>query len=172
MFDQKALPATLVTSIQATCAFSCLLGSFPSCLCRTTFMQSYLFPARFHHYRDTGWFFLNLSCSRLAYSDTAVTDFQIHNAPHRSINPAHHTVFLRAISRRPVRKNNYLLGTASLKYTLPKRYLDLNKRGARPRRLEHINPKALFIRILHELRITYIKLKPNYLSKGFEKHGL
>ena len=128
MFDQKVLPAPLATSIQATGAFSCLLGSFSSCLCRTTFIQSYPFPARFHHYRDTGWFSLNLSRSRLAYSDAAVTDFQIHNAPHPSINPAHPTVFLRAISRRPVRKNNYLLRAASLKFALPKRYLDLKKR--------------------------------------------
>ena len=167
MFDQRVLPAPIAASIQSVSGFSCLLGSFSSCLCRTTFMQSYPFPTRFHHYGDTGWFCQNLSRSRLAYSHTAVADFQIHDAPQRAINPAHHRAFLRSITRHLYRKDKSLLRTAIRRYIIYLRYLD-SKRGTRPKRYWYLNPKVLYIRILRGLCESYIKARSFYLATKLE----
>jgi hypothetical protein len=90
-------------------------------------MQSYPFPARFHHYRYTGWFSLNLSRYRLAYSHAAVASFQFHDAPQRFIDPADHRVFLRSITRDLNREKSLFLRSATRRYILYKRYLDLEK---------------------------------------------
>ena len=167
MFDQRVVPTNLIASIQATAAFSCLLGSFSSCLCRTKFMQSYPFPTRFNHYGDTGWFCLNLSRSRVAYSVRAVADFQFHDAPNRMIDSAHHRVFLRSLTRYLNREKSLFLRSVLLRYILYIRYLDL-KRGTRPKRYWYLNPKVFYVRILRGLCESYIKARSLYLAKGLE----
>ncbi len=170
-FDQRVLPTTIAALIQYASGFSCLLGSFSSCLCRTAFMQSYPFPTQFHHYGDTGWFCMNLGHSRLVYSHKAVADFQIHDAPQRVIDHAHQRVFLRLIRRALHCKERYLLGLALLKYELYLRYLNL-KRGVRPKRYWYMNPKVFYIRILRGMWEIYIKLLAWLFSLVFGKHRL
>ncbi len=167
IFDQRVLPTNLIASIQATAAYSCLLGSLSSCLCRTKFMQSYPFPTQFNHYGDTGWFCLNLSRCRIAYSARAVADFQFHEAPQRMINPAHHRVFLRLLARHLNREKSLFLKPVLLRYILYLRYLDL-KRGTHPKRYWYLQPKVFYVRILRGLCERYIKARSLYLAKGFE----
>ena len=167
MFDHRVLPTNLIVSIQATAAFSCLLGSFSSCLCRTKFMQSYPFPTRFNHYGDTGWFCLNLSRSRVAYSVRAVADFQFHDAPKRMVNSAHHRVFLRSLTRHLNHEKSFFLRLVLQRYSHYMRYLDL-KRGAHPKRYWYLSPKVFYVRILRGLCEGYIKARSFYLAKGLE----
>jgi hypothetical protein len=97
-----------------------------------------------------------------------VADFQIHDAPQRTINPAHHRVFLRSISRYLYFKDNSLLKKAILRYIIYLRYLD-SKRGTRPKRYWYLNPKVFYIRILRGLCDCYIRSRSFYLAKSLGK---
>lgn len=170
MFDQRVLPIKLTGSIQSCSAFSCLLGSFSSCLCRTSFMQQHVFPTRFHHYGDTAWFSMNLNHCRVAYSHKAVADFQIHDGAARTINPAHHRIFLRYITKGIYPKGSFLRSVI-LRYCLYVRYLDF-KRGVHPRRYWYLNPKVFFIRVMRGLCEGLMNIRSVYLVYTFRKRGL
>lgn len=167
VFDQKIIPTSLIGSIQSASGFSCLLGSFSSCLCRTLFMKEHAFPTRFHHYGDTAWFSINLTLGRFAYSHRAVADFQFHDGPARKINPAHRRLFLRLICRSTFRKGSFWRSVV-LSYCLYVRYLDL-KRGVRPKRYWYLNPKVFFIRIMRAICERLMSIRSVYLTYDFRK---
>lgn len=170
VFDQKVIPTSLIGSIQSSSGFSCLLGSFSSCLCRTSFMKEHAFPTRFHHYGDTAWFSMNLSLCRVAYSHRAVADFQIHEGSVRIINPAHHRVFLQSITKIIYRKGSFMRSVI-LRYCLYIRYLDL-KRGVHPRRYWYLNPKVFYVRILRGFCESLMNIRSLFLVYSFLKRGL
>jgi len=167
IFDHRVVPTNLVASIQSASGISCLLGSFSSCLCRTSFMQGHAFPTRFYHYGDTAWFSMNLNRCRVAYSVRAVADFQFHDAPQRRINPDHRQIFLRWIARNTFPKGNFFRFVV-LKYCLYIRFLDL-KRGTRPKRYWYLNPKVFYIRILRGLCESLMNFRSSFLSYRFRK---
>jgi hypothetical protein len=56
-----------------------LLGSCASCLFRTSFLQSRLFPTEYHHYGDTAWTYQHLPEATLSFHPKPVAKFVIHD---------------------------------------------------------------------------------------------
>ena len=77
---ESRLPKEKAFLIQILSGASGLLGSCASCLFRTSFLQSRLFPTEYHHYGDTAWTYQNLADTTLTFHPDPVAQFQIHDA--------------------------------------------------------------------------------------------
>ena len=79
-YAEGRLPKEKAFLIQILSGASGLLGSCASCLFRTSFLQSRLFPTGYHHYGDTAWTYQNLADTTLTFHPDPVAQFQIHDA--------------------------------------------------------------------------------------------
>jgi len=79
-YADNCMPKEKAFLIQILSGASGLLGSCASCLFRTSFLQSRLFPTEYHHYGDTAWTYQNLPKVILAFHPNPVARFVIHNA--------------------------------------------------------------------------------------------
>ena len=78
-YAEGRLPKEKAFLIQILSGASGLLGSCASCLFRTSFLQSRLFPTEYHHYGDTAWTYQHLPEANLAFYPHPVARFIIHD---------------------------------------------------------------------------------------------
>jgi hypothetical protein len=75
----NCMPKKKAILMQILSGASGLLGSCASCLFRTSFLQSRLFPTEYHHYGDTAWTYQHLPEATLAFYPHPVARFIIHD---------------------------------------------------------------------------------------------
>jgi hypothetical protein len=73
------MPKEKAILMQILSGASGLLGSCASCLFRTSFLQSHLFPTEYHHYGDTAWTYQHLPEATLSFHPKPVAKFVIHD---------------------------------------------------------------------------------------------
>ena len=73
------MPKEKAILMQILSGASGLLGSCASCLFRTSFLQSRLFPTEYHHYGDTAWTYQHLPEATLSFHPKPVAKFVIHD---------------------------------------------------------------------------------------------
>ena len=78
-FSGICIPKEKAILLQILSGASGLLGSCASCLFRTSFLQSRLFPTEYHHYGDTAWTYQHLPEANLAFYPHPVARFIIHD---------------------------------------------------------------------------------------------
>jgi hypothetical protein len=78
-FSGICIPKEKAILMQILSGASGLLGSCASCLFRTSFLQSRLFPTEYHHYGDTAWTYQHLPEANLAFYPHPVARFIIHD---------------------------------------------------------------------------------------------
>jgi len=78
-FSGVRIPKEKAILMQILSGATGLLGSCASCLFRTSFLQSRLFPTEYHHYGDTAWTYRNLPDAILAFHPEPVARFVIHD---------------------------------------------------------------------------------------------
>jgi glycosyltransferase involved in cell wall biosynthesis len=73
------MPKEKAILMQILSGASGLLGSCASCLFRTSFLESRLFPTEYHHYGDTAWTYQHLPEANLAFYPHPVARFIVHD---------------------------------------------------------------------------------------------
>ena len=78
-FAGKRVPSEKAILLQILSGASGLLGSCASCLFKTFFLQTHLFPTQYYHYGDTAWTYQILPEAILAFHPDSVAKFFVHD---------------------------------------------------------------------------------------------
>ena len=141
-YHHRIIPKSIVRHLQLISGYSCLLGSFASCLTRTSVLQKRPFPTNYHHYGDTAWFCFNMSHIDLAFINKPLCTFSIHNTKKMHINQNHKSILMKSIIDNASSSTRWHYAC----YRSCIRYLDA-KRGIRPKHYWWLNPIVLSVRI-------------------------
>ena len=155
-YDRQLIPVSLLAALQTISGISGMFGSCASCIFATAALQSRPFPADFHHYGDTAWFYAHLCHLRVVFCKEVWSTFHVHDFSHRRIDPLD---LWRCVDRLSYEYR--LLAPSS---RLPEKLLKLHKtreildqlRKPHPLRYWWMNPVAWFWRFYRELLIRRI----------------
>lgn len=97
-FDGQLVPIPVLARLQLLSGMSCVLGSCASTLFRRRVLADSPFPADFHYYGDTAWFYKNLTHLRAVFTPDLFSTFYVHDFSSRPViqRDLHRCVFFLA----------------------------------------------------------------------------